>query len=63
MSETNTPTLYGVSYDVRNACPQCGGKDLYELYESREGNKIWFMCLGKRQKGSERCPHFTIAIE
>ncbi len=28
--------MYGVSYDVRNACPKCGGKNLYELTGSRE---------------------------
>ena len=55
--------LYGIQYDVRNPCPQCGGKDIYELTGSREENKIWFLCLTKREKGSERCPQFTIAIE
>lgn len=64
MSEKNTPpTMYGVSYDVRNACPKCGGKELYELKGSSEENKIWFMCITKREKGDENCPHFTIAIE
>ena len=64
MSEKNIPpTMYGVSYDVRNSCPKCGGKELYELKGSREENKLWFMCITKREKGDENCPHFTIAIE
>jgi hypothetical protein len=55
--------MYGISYDVRNTCPKCGGKELYELTGSREENKLWFMCITKREKGDENCPHFTIAIE
>ena len=58
MSEKNTPpTMYRVS------CPKCGGKELYELTGSREEDKLWFMCITKREKGDENCPHFTIAIE
>tara|TARA_R110000751_G_scaffold69274_1_gene140769 strand:+ start:112 stop:321 length:210 start_codon:yes stop_codon:yes gene_type:complete len=63
MSEKHTTAMYGVSYDVRNDCPHCGGKELYEMKGSREENKLWFMCITKREQGDDNCPHFTIAIE